>query len=137
MGLYHSDHRALQERFDTVRLADRLEKVKVLDHIADDDRGFIEARDMFFIATTDASGRGSATLEAADSVAPHYPEAQFVVRVAVREVFPNCPRYIHKLALVERSKFVPRTGVQTPVPGWKQTDWARDVLPASDPARKT
>ena len=23
---------------------------------------------------------------------------------------------------------------QPPIPGWKQTDWARDVLPAGDPA---
>jgi predicted pyridoxine 5'-phosphate oxidase superfamily flavin-nucleotide-binding protein len=78
---------------------------------------------------------GSASIEPADAVEPAYPEAQFVVRVAVRQVFPNCPRYIHKLQLVERSKFVPRAAVPTPVPGWKRMDWACDVLPAGDPAR--
>ena len=78
---------------------------------------------------------GSATIEPANAVEPVYPEAQFVVRVAVRQVFPNCPRYIHKLQLVERSKFVPREAVPTPVPGWKRMDWACDVLPAGDPAR--
>jgi hypothetical protein len=51
-----------------------------------------------------------------------YREAKFVVVVAVREVFPNCPRYIHKYALVERSEFVPRVDVETPVPRWKQMD---------------
>ena len=45
--------------------------------------------------------------------------AQFVWRVAVTEVFPNCPRYIHKYQLVERSHFVPRTEETPPVPAWK------------------
>jgi uncharacterized protein len=77
---------------------------------------------------------GSARLEPAGSVGAAYPEAQFVVVVTVREAFPNCPRYIHKFALVERSQFVPEANRETPVPGWKQTDWARDVLPQGDPA---
>jgi predicted pyridoxine 5'-phosphate oxidase superfamily flavin-nucleotide-binding protein len=72
---------------------------------------------------------GTARIEPATFVTPEYPEAQFVVVVTVREVFPNCPRYIHKFALVERSKFVPHAGAETPVPGWKQMDWAVDVLP--------
>jgi len=78
---------------------------------------------------------GAARIEASEFVTPKYPEAQFVVVVNVREVFPNCPRYIHKHALVERSQFVPHAGQPTPVPGWKQMDWARDVLPQGDPAR--
>ncbi|HEY5806911.1 MAG TPA: pyridoxamine 5'-phosphate oxidase family protein, partial [Povalibacter sp.] len=72
---------------------------------------------------------GTASIEPATSVDPPYAEAQFVVKVTVREVFPNCPRYIHKYQLVERSKFVPHAGVETPVPAWKQFDWAKDVLP--------
>ena len=78
---------------------------------------------------------GIAQIEPAASVEPPYPEAQFVVKVAVLQVFPNCPRYIHKMKLVERSTFVPRPAVITPVPGWKRMDWACDVLPAGDPAR--
>ena len=70
------------------------------------------------------------------AVEPAYPQAQFVVRVSVREVFPNCPRYIHKYQLVERSKFVPHAGVDTPVPAWKRYEWAKDVLPAGDPAER-
>jgi hypothetical protein len=50
-------------------------------------------------------------------------------------VFPNCPRYIHRYELVERSRFVPRPRQKTPVPDWKRTDWAADVLPEGDPAR--
>jgi uncharacterized protein len=77
---------------------------------------------------------GTARIEPASSVEPAYPEAQFVVKVKVRQVFPNCPRYIHKMQLVERSSFVPHATVKTPVPGWKRTDWACDVLPENDPA---
>ena len=78
---------------------------------------------------------GIAQIEAAASVEPPYAESQFVVRVFVRQVFPNCPRYIHKLHRIEASKFVPRPAVRTPVPGWKRMDWACDVLPAGDPAQ--
>jgi hypothetical protein len=79
---------------------------------------------------------GIARLEPAAAAVPAYPEAQFIVKVSVKQVFPNCPRYIHKMQLVESSKFVPRAAVATPVPGWKRMDWACDVLPASDPARQ-
>jgi uncharacterized protein len=72
---------------------------------------------------------GTARIEPPEFAAPMYPEAQFVVVVSVREAFPNCPRYIHKYALVERSQFVPHADRVTPTPGWKQADWARDVLP--------
>ena len=78
---------------------------------------------------------GTARLEPATFVTPAYAEAQFVVVVSIREVFPNCPRYIHKFAPVERSKFMPHAGCATPIPGWKQMDWAVDVLPQGDPAR--
>ncbi len=78
---------------------------------------------------------GIAQIDAAASVEPPYAESQFVVRVSVRQVFPNCPRYIHKLHRIEASKFVPRPAVRTPVPGWKRMDWACDVLPAGDPAQ--
>jgi hypothetical protein len=41
------------------------------------------------------------------------------------------------MQLVERSKFVPRDGCEPPVPTWKKKDWARDVLPAGDPATES
>jgi hypothetical protein len=63
-------------------------------------------------------------------------DAQFVVRVAASRIYPNCPRYIHHYALVERSTFVPHLHQTTPIPPWKQSDWASDVLPANDPARQ-
>ena len=77
---------------------------------------------------------GTARLESAGFVSPPYPEAQFTIVVQVKEAFPNCPRYVHRRDLMEPSRFVPRPGVETPVPAWKQMDWAQDVLPAGDPA---
>ena len=194
MSLYNEGSRKLQDRFDTHRLADRIEERIVRDRIDDDDRAFIEARDMFFIATTDAEGQpqcsykggepgfvrvlddrtiafpiydgngmyltagnlivngkvgllfidfegrkrmrlnGVASVDDADPLLVDYPEAQLVVRVNATEVFPNCPRYIHQYQLVSRSRFVPKSDCETPVPQWKQSEWAHDVLPAGDPA---
>ena len=194
---YHEGSRQLQDRFDTRRLADRLDERFVQRRvIGPGDKDLIERLDMFFIATADAEGRPQSSYKGGDpgfvrvldertvafpnydgngmylsmgnlAVNPHvgmlfidflaarpsrlrlngvasvderddllaaYPEAQFVVRVAATQVFPNCPRYIHRLALVERSRFVPREEAPPPVPDWKRNDWARDVLPAGDPA---
>jgi uncharacterized protein len=79
---------------------------------------------------------GVASVDAADPLIEHHPGAQFVVRVRATQVFPNCPRYIHRMQLVERSRFVPRAGREPPVPSWKRSDWACDVLPAGDPATR-
>jgi hypothetical protein len=78
---------------------------------------------------------GIAKIDEHDGLIDAYPEAQFVVRVEATQVFPNCPRYIHRMALVERSRFVPDPERETPVPDWKRADWACDVLPGTDPAR--
>ena len=76
---------------------------------------------------------GQASIDDGDIVRS-YAGARFVVRVRARRVFPNCPRYIHRYALVERSRYVPHAGEEAPVPDWKRRDWASDVLPAGDPA---
>jgi predicted pyridoxine 5'-phosphate oxidase superfamily flavin-nucleotide-binding protein len=78
---------------------------------------------------------GVASIDLDDPSRGDYPEAQFVVRVRARAVYPNCPRYIHRYELVRRSTFVPRDDRLTPVPDWKRSDWAIDALPADDPAR--
>ncbi len=195
MSLYGPQSREFQDRFDTRRLADRLEERLVKETIDTDDRAFIEARDMFFLATADEHGlpqcsykggepgfvrvldertiafpsydgngmflslgnlsananvgllfvdfegqkrlrlNGSASIDEADPLLAVYERAQCIVRVRATQVFPNCPRYIHKLELVERSRFVPQTGCEPPVPEWKRRDWAVDVLPAGDPTR--
>lgn len=197
-GAYHEGSRALQERFDTQRLADRLDDKFLSRPVIDaEDRAFIERMDMFFLATADGDGRpqcsykggdpgfvrvldehtlafpnydgngmylsmgnllenphvgmlfidfvsprpsrlrlnGVATIDPDDELIDRYVGAQFVVRVSATEVFPNCPRYIHRMALVERSRFVPHAAEKTPIPDWKRAEWACDVLPGNDPAR--
>jgi len=192
---YSSSSRVLQDRFDTRRLADRLSEVTVHHAFTEADRAFIEARDMFFLATVDERGQPTCSYKGGDpgfvSVVddttlafPNYdgngmylsmgnvsqtsrvgmlfidftaqrrmrvegeaelvfeehpllerhPECQFIVLVRTDMVYPNCPRYVHRYELIERSRFVPRSGVATPIPDWKRSDWAHDVLPADDPA---
>ncbi len=187
---YHAGSRDLQDRYDTRRLADRLQERVGRTALRPEDREFIERQDMFFLATADAGGQpqcsykggdpgfvrvvdeqsvafpnydgngmylslgnvlvnplvgmlfidfvserpsrlrveGTATLHHEDELLDSWPEAQLVVRVAVARVFPNCPRYIHRMALVGRSAYVPRADVPTPVPEWKSR-LAADVLP--------
>ena len=78
---------------------------------------------------------GEATISADDPLMNDFPGAQFIVRVRAREVFHNCRRYIHKMKLVERSRFVPKRDAKTPVPSWKKGDWLKDALPKNDAAR--
>lgn len=52
---YRPTQRELQDRFDTRRLADRLAEASN-DRISEAHRAFIEARDMFFIASADEDG---------------------------------------------------------------------------------
>jgi uncharacterized protein len=54
---YHTGMRTLQDRFDTRRLADRLDERLGRSAFTEQDRVFIESRTMFFLATADAEGR--------------------------------------------------------------------------------
>jgi predicted pyridoxine 5'-phosphate oxidase superfamily flavin-nucleotide-binding protein len=194
-GMYHEGNRDLQARFDTTRLADRLEELIVHDAFDDNDRGFIESVDMFFLATADAAGaptvsykggdpgfvrvvepsvvafpvydgngmflsfgnvlanpevgllfidflhprrlrvQGTASLHDVAELLARWPEAKLVVQVRARQVFQNCPRYIHRFEEVERSAFVPRPGLPTPIPDWKRYPPLNEVLPPTDPAK--
>ena len=193
--MYSNGARSLQDQFGTRALADRLEKRIVRDTLDDGDRAFLEARDMFFLATVDRQGhascsyrggdpgfvrvldphtlafpsydgngmyislgavvetgevgllfvdferrtrvrvQGCATIDPNDPLLATWPEAHLVVRVSVRHVFMNCTRYVHRYALVERSRFVPSPDRRTPVPAWKRSKLAADVIPLDDPAR--
>ena len=55
-SFYHEKQRELQDAFDTRRLADRVHEVIVHDTVSDEDKEFIESRDMFFLSTVDADG---------------------------------------------------------------------------------
>jgi predicted pyridoxine 5'-phosphate oxidase superfamily flavin-nucleotide-binding protein len=194
IALYHEGSRQLQDRFQTRRLADRLEEVIAHDVFTDADRAFIESRPMFFLASADAQGRpdcsykggrpgfvrvvgpstlafpsydgngmfkslgnllvnphvgmlfvdfespkrlrvnGRASVHEDDPLLAELVGAQLIVRVQVEAAFPNCPRYIHKMQIVEESPYAPCEGHTPPVPEWKTRPHFREVLPPSDPA---
>ncbi len=206
MAMYNDGSRELQDRFDSRRIADRLEQITVHDTFSDDDRAFIERVPMFFLATADADGwpdcsykggqpgfvrvvdentlafpsydgngmfrslgnvlvnpkvgngmfrslgnvlmnpkvgmlfvdferpnrmriNGVASLHDDDELLSSFEGAQLIVRVRAERIFPNCPRYIHKMQVVEHSVYSPRPGHVPPVPEWKQMDVFRDYLP--------
>ena len=193
--LYGPLHRKLQDRFDTRRLADGVERRIVTRDITPEHAAFIESRDMFWLATIDHLGRptvsykggdpgfvrvldrntiafpcydgngmfysmgnllgnsnvgllfvnfeqphrlrvqGLATVHEDDPLLADYCEAQLIVRVAVSEIFRNCPRYVHHYQKVSRSEYVPRADTKTPFAGWKRIDDVQAELPAKDQGR--
>jgi len=194
-SFYGKAQRALQDRFDSRPIADRLAEVAVHTTVTDLDTAFIESRDMFWLATVDPEGRptvsykgghpglvrvldpatlafpsyegngmfysmgniaatakvgllfmdlerpnrlrvqGTAAVDPADPLLAEWPGAQLVVRVAVSEVFPNCPRYVHRHARVEASPYVPGPDGSAPFAGWKRIDVMQDALSAADRER--
>jgi len=56
-NLYHDGNRALQDAFDSRRIADRLESVTLHTAFTERDRSFIEGLRYFFLATADTSAR--------------------------------------------------------------------------------
>jgi predicted pyridoxine 5'-phosphate oxidase superfamily flavin-nucleotide-binding protein len=193
--MFHEHNRALQDEFDSRRLADRLVEKLRRQRFTDEDRAFIEQQSMFFLATADAAGwpdcsykggapgfvrvldaatlafpsfdgngmfkslgniranprvgllflnfdrpkrlrvNGTASVSTDDPLLPLAPGAQAIVRVQAQHIFPNCPRYIHRMQLVEASPHVPAPGVVPPIPAWKTFPDFNDVLPRGDPAR--
>lgn len=70
-------------------------------------------------------------LDTADALAA-FPGANLVVEVAVKALFQNCPRYVHRMARVEPSRYVPAADGSAPVAGWKRIDAIQPVLAACD-----
>ena len=77
---------------------------------------------------------GTATVSRNDPMLACYKEAELLVRVNIEEIFVNCPRYIHRYARVDSSRYVPKTECETPMAGWKHIDIVQDVI--SDEEKK-
>lgn len=75
---------------------------------------------------------GTATVLEDDPLRAAYPGCVFIVRVSADRIFPNCPRYLHRMQLVEHSAHAPRPEYTPPVPAWKTYEAFRDALPARD-----
>jgi predicted pyridoxine 5'-phosphate oxidase superfamily flavin-nucleotide-binding protein len=79
--------------------------------------------------------QGTASVDNNDPLLQEYAEAQLVVKVAVSEIFRNCPRYVHRYEKVQASAFVPRSTSETPLAPWKRVDDVQTFLSAKDRAR--
>jgi hypothetical protein len=77
---------------------------------------------------------GRATVRRDDPLIERFAGAQLLVRVAVRAIFPNCPRYIATPGASEPSKYTPRPGYEPPEPAWKGFDDFKDYV---HPRQKT
>jgi predicted pyridoxine 5'-phosphate oxidase superfamily flavin-nucleotide-binding protein len=77
---------------------------------------------------------GAATVSRDDKLLAATVGAQMIVRVKARAIFPNCPRYIHRMQLVEHSVYAPGQEHEPPEPAWKQNEAFRDALPRKQPA---
>lgn len=190
--MYNKGSRQLQDRFDSRRIADRLQQVTVHEAFTEEDRRFIESCPMFFLATADEQGRpdcsykggmpgfvrirdestlafpdydgngmfrslgnivvnphvgllfihfeesdrlrvnGTASLHDDPALLADFPGAQVIVRVKADRIFPNCPRYIHKMKLTEYSVYAPKPEHQPPEPDWKRMKEFRDALPRKE-----
>jgi predicted pyridoxine 5'-phosphate oxidase superfamily flavin-nucleotide-binding protein len=187
--LYHDGTRRLQDRFDSRRIADRLEQVTVHTEFTEKNRDLIQKSAMFFMATVSPDGQpdvsykggmpgfvrivdshtlawpdydgngmfrtlgnalitprvsllfvdfdlprrlrlhGIASVSFDDPLMAEMPGAQLVVRFDADRMFSNCPRYIHRMNVVEYSAYVPRPDHELPTPAWKEDPNFRDHLP--------
>jgi hypothetical protein len=71
---------------------------------------------------------GMASLQYDKALLATHPGAQVLVRVEVKRIFPNCPRYIHTMKLMEPSVYAPRADYVPPEPDWKRKEEFRDAL---------
>jgi predicted pyridoxine 5'-phosphate oxidase superfamily flavin-nucleotide-binding protein len=95
---------------------------------------------MLFIAMHGRAQRlrvnGTATVSRDDPLLGRTVGAQLMVRVAARSIFPNCPRYIPDMQLIDPSIYVPRSGRDPPEPAWKDFDSFKDCIHPRQPTFK-
>jgi len=193
--MFHEGNRQLQDKFDSRRIADRLEEKLTRFAFNEGDRAFIQGAMFFFLATADADGRpdcsfkggppgfvravgdselafpdydgngmfkslgnllvnpavgllfidmgekpkrlrvnGTAVVSRDDPLMERFAGAQLLVRVTVRAIFPNCPRYIVTPGSTEPSRYAPKPGYVPPEPAWKGFD---DFKAYMHPRQKT
>ncbi len=77
---------------------------------------------------------GQASVSRDDPLLAQTVGAQLIVRVTVRAIFPNCPRYIPTMQLAEPSIYTPRAGTETVEPAWKAFGDFKDCV---HPRQKT
>jgi len=88
---------------------------------------------LLFIAMGEAPRRlrvnGTAQVVGDDPLMAEVPGAQLLVKVTPVDIFPNCPRYVPNMALVEPSAYLPRADAAPREPKWKSFEIFADVVP--------
>jgi uncharacterized protein len=79
---------------------------------------------------------GMAAIHRDDPLLPLTVGAQMIVRVRARIIFPNCPRYVPTMTLVEESVYAPRWGCEPVEPAWKSFPEFNDVVPPRQPTAR-
>jgi uncharacterized protein len=79
---------------------------------------------------------GRASVSGEDPLLARTIGAQLMVRVSARAIFPNCPRYIPNMQLVEPSIYAPRAGCDPPEPAWKEFSEFKDFIHPRQPTFK-
>ncbi|MFL5296447.1 MAG: pyridoxamine 5'-phosphate oxidase family protein [Phenylobacterium sp.] len=88
---------------------------------------------LLFLAMGDAPKRlrvnGTAQVVDDDPLLDQVPGAQLLVKVTPVDIFPNCPRYVPNMQLVESSAYLPEAGIPPIEPKWKSFEIFADVVP--------
>ena len=79
---------------------------------------------------------GTATVSREDPLVADTVGAQMIVRVTARAIFPNCPRYIPKMQLVEPSVYAPQPGNEPVEPAWKGFDIFKGFVHPRQPTKR-
>jgi predicted pyridoxine 5'-phosphate oxidase superfamily flavin-nucleotide-binding protein len=75
---------------------------------------------------------GVATVHKEDELLKEFPGATMMIRVRPEAIFPNCPRYVHRMLLIQKSRYVPQPNYSPPVPGWKREPGMSEFLPPDE-----
>ena len=73
---------------------------------------------------------GRARIDESAQAVAGLPGAKRLIRVRADHIFPNCPRYLPKMELLEMSVYAPREGHTPPEPEWKNRPYIKEVLDA-------
>jgi uncharacterized protein len=71
---------------------------------------------------------GTAVLSEEDPLLMSMPGGHLVVRVKAQAIFPNCPRYLPRMELMEPSIYAPRADYEPPEPAWKSNPELKDCV---------
>ena len=88
---------------------------------------------MLFLRLGEKPGRlrinGRAKISRDDPLIAKTPGAQLLIKITPIDIFPNCPRYIPRLEMIEPSVYAPREGRKPLEPVWKSSEALKDVVP--------